>query len=335
MPDLDQLLAAVPPTGVVDTKEVATRLAEEVSDVDDAYVVCLGRPIDEVAIKHGVRTEPVGKVIKDMLESDELREQVTQRILRRHAEVRRGFYIHVPKTAGTSVKAALQSREDWVSLDTAWLRDRKEMPLDRMLGRLSRLHGKLSNGVEMLWLSGHTALCEYTTAGMIRPNDLVFGTIRNPLELYVSEANYIVRKIVQHPLQPTSLLRSQWLTEAALGPDADLSTAARALLFGSEGFRVEMQNIMTRFFAPPNDPHALNAYSHAFAWHCDLVPSDEVGAYLTALGVREDLSRLNVSTEDQLTWQDLTREERVAIVDRFAIQDMVFWNMTRLDRESA
>lgn len=108
-------------------------------------------------------------------------------------EKRRRFFIHVPKCAGTDLSAHLSVRfpaihQSLISLDYT--------PRPRLFAELSRLC-RLLPWFGTILVHGHMNLGEVLSTRLMRPFDEMFTTLRNPIDVALSQTNYILTRILQ------------------------------------------------------------------------------------------------------------------------------------------
>jgi hypothetical protein len=331
--DIDQLLAVmeeVTADAELTPGALAGAVASRVGDANAAYQMCLGRTVDEHAIKYGVQDRPLVELVSDLIGSAEFRATLVGRLLQRHESIRRGFFVHVPKTGGTSIESALASRSDWFIINAGALQDPRETTDAGLLLWLRSAHDALLAGQRMAWVVGHAPLAQWTSTHAIRDCDIAFTSLRHPLEVCTSSANYIVRKIVEAPLEPTSLAWSQWLLEADVAPGASTSEIAHRLLFKSVGFQREVANGYARFLGREQSS-GIDAFLHTLEAGCTIVPLNDMQVFLGQLGVESSLGRLNTSGPGSLQFKDLDRTDLAMLTERFAEEDLLFYGLATLN----
>jgi hypothetical protein len=126
-----------------------------------------------------------------MITTPKFRNGVIELILRAYPEKRRLFFIHVPKCAGSDLSAHLVRRH--TSLDSK-MRFGHWMSSDTLFSALADVAAstKLSNSI---FCHGHVRLADYANLSLIRPTDHVFSIVREPLDLTISQVNYILTRI--------------------------------------------------------------------------------------------------------------------------------------------
>lgn len=262
-------------------------------------------------------------IISALLESVEFRSTILVRLLHRHEDTKRGFYIHVPKTAGTTVTRSLESRDDWHVWTTA-LQDPILTPLDELLCHAHVAAKRLAGGLDRFWCVGHTSLARWQDLELLNDDAIVFATTRHPFELYVSMANYAVGHIAREPLHRLSLRWASWLYAETAIEDASLKSLAAAMLT-SEGFTAENADVYVRYLGGFSAT-AVSTFHRVRGTGCSLVPVAELPAFLESLGVDASrLGTLNASGRNALRVTDLGANQLGHLTDRLAAEDLKYW----------
>jgi hypothetical protein len=127
--------------------------------------------------------------------SDEFQKRVIENFLNAFPEKKRLIFIHIPKCAGTDLAFHLAPR--YLSLPSI-LAHEVWSPKDKLLNTLSQLT-RLTNYLDEILIYGHIELPIYLKSAGYRPDDRIFTVLRNPVGLVVSQANYVVSRIVADP----------------------------------------------------------------------------------------------------------------------------------------
>jgi hypothetical protein len=131
--------------------------------------------------------------LNELLLGDEFQAGLLSRFAEAYSDKRRLIFVHVPKCAGTDLSNKLKTRYPWVDyniMDTDWTTKRA------MLRHLSRLAVQL-RFADCLFLCGHGGLDYYMDRHLIRPGDEIFTIVRDPLEILVSQINYVLTRFSQ------------------------------------------------------------------------------------------------------------------------------------------
>jgi hypothetical protein len=129
--------------------------------------------------------------IHELLLSKRFQQQLIPMCLNAFPEKRRLIFIHVPKCAGTDLSANLMAKLPFLHqsmTEPAWL------STDELMGAISRfvLNIRFFNEV---FIGGHNSLRYYASHDLIRPCDKAFTILRHPLEIAVSQVNYILTRL--------------------------------------------------------------------------------------------------------------------------------------------
>jgi hypothetical protein len=135
------------------------------------------------------------KHFRETLLSRNFRKTLLATFLRVYPSKGRDVFIHVPKCAGTDLILNLGRRmlplPKLLELD-GWSND------DEFLEVLAGL-ARAAMRSERFFVYGHMELGEYAATAGIRPDDAVFTVLREPVDLMVSQANYVIGRLRQDP----------------------------------------------------------------------------------------------------------------------------------------
>jgi hypothetical protein len=127
--------------------------------------------------------------------SAEFQTTIRERILAAFPEKRRLIFIHIPKCAGTDLYEGASARFPRIYED---------------LSRPQWIHGGefflyLKNFVAMLresdsiFVHGHVPLSWYIDKNLFRFDDRVFTLVRDPLDIMLSQVNYVLKRFFEEP----------------------------------------------------------------------------------------------------------------------------------------
>jgi hypothetical protein len=128
--------------------------------------------------------------LHNLLLSDEFQSNLITLFLRAFPEKKRLIFVHVPKCAGTDLSANLMSRYPFLHeqmLQPHWIGK------DDLFQAISRLVLNL-RFFDQLFVTGHNSLRYYGSRGLIRPSDKVFTILRDPVEIAISQVNYVMTR---------------------------------------------------------------------------------------------------------------------------------------------
>jgi hypothetical protein len=98
--------------------------------------------------------------------------------------------VHIPKCAGTDLTFHFRAR--FPSLDRS-LTDPQWTAKPAMLQRIARVVAHL-HGSDRVFVHGHINLADHIAAGVIRPSDRAFTILRDPLQVAISQINYVLTR---------------------------------------------------------------------------------------------------------------------------------------------
>jgi hypothetical protein len=154
-------------------------------------------------------------VLNELLLSAEFQSNVLYNFLEAYPEKRRLLFVHIPKCAGSDLSANLVTRYpsiSWQITQLGWTSKRELFcSLRDIVLRLG-----LSDAI---FVRGHIPLQYYTRLNLIRPGDEVFTILRDPLEIVISQINYVLTRLRRN--------------EGKVEPDPDVKVWLQSLGLGS------------------------------------------------------------------------------------------------------
>lgn len=129
----------------------------------------------------------------EALTSTAFQKNVKDLLLNAFPEKKRRFFIHVPKCAGTDLSAHLSARFPAIHQS---LTSRDYSSQHRLFGELSQLI-RIIPFFDFVLVHGHMNLGAVLEARLLRPVDEMFTTLRNPIDITLSQTNYILTRIMQ------------------------------------------------------------------------------------------------------------------------------------------
>ncbi|HEY4040649.1 MAG TPA: hypothetical protein VGM32_02265 [Rhodopila sp.] len=132
---------------------------------------------------------------RDALLSRAFRERLMSAFLHAYPSTGRDVFIHVPKCAGTDLILNLGSRSLPIPkmLEVGgWTSDVEFIEIVSGLARAAIT-------ADRFFVYGHMELGKYADVAGVRPDDRIFTVLRDPIDLMVSQANYVIGRIRQDP----------------------------------------------------------------------------------------------------------------------------------------
>jgi len=285
------------------------------TDVDLRDISCsvLGRD-PESWLQTAASDYPPSQFLKEALECEEFQQNIVRLILNAYPEKRRLIHIHIPKCAGTHLRARLEVKYPTVcrALEAAiWT------PKPLLFETLHDIAISIPL-CDAIFVHGHTSIPWYLEHKLCRPSDFVFTVVRNPLEIVVSQVNYVVTRFLEDPgfLDPDT---SEWSGLLGLTPTEfdrspkGLANLARRILRKPS---VLTRNPLCEYLGDGNVESALNAIVRANIEITDVSRYDLwfEQKFAIATGVRENVSQKilklsELELEDIKVLQDLTNDQ--------------------------
>jgi hypothetical protein len=131
--------------------------------------------------------------LNELLLGDAFQNGLVPRFAAAYADKRRVIFVHIPKCAGTDLSNKLKTRFPWLDynvMDADWTSKHA------MFQHLSRLAVQL-RFADRLFLCGHGSLVYYLDCNLIRPSDQLFTIVREPVEIMISQINYVLTRFLR------------------------------------------------------------------------------------------------------------------------------------------
>ena len=174
------------------------------------YSAGLGRLPESLAVANNYGKENARQAFQDILNSPEFQAEITRNLLQAFPEKQRVLLVHTPRTAGTDFEERLAEKMPYIH---------QSMQFPDIVGK-QELYLHLRNfalNIDMadrILACGHQPLTFYVENSLRRPDDRLVTVIRDPLDLLISHANYIVTVLRSN--DPIRTDRQLWLHELGL-----------------------------------------------------------------------------------------------------------------------
>ncbi|MGE0223610.1 MAG: hypothetical protein AB7S57_10140 [Acetobacteraceae bacterium] len=129
--------------------------------------------------------------LNNLLHSQTFQENIIPFLLNAFPDRRRLLFVHIPKCAGSDLSLHLSSRTP--SIEQRWAERSWSSPAE-LFRSISHFAREVAF-FDRIFIRGHVPLDYYCNHHLIRPSDHVFTIVRDPLEISVSQANYVLTKI--------------------------------------------------------------------------------------------------------------------------------------------
>lgn len=231
---------------------------------EDTYWNILGRLPEESAFC-GLYALPQQRAnhIWDCLTSNELRLRFIERLTSIFPDRGKKLFIHVPRTAGTSIREHIEYRSNIVTWnfsleslnDSSSYREWNHLGLSYEEFLLKFLIQVSDVEERPIILTGHASLGDVLNRNIISPHDECFAVVREPLEIVKSLIKYHFKIARDHAERDDGRLWRERIF--AMAPewnlDGDLSADMVHKMVRSQAFRQECSNIMVRSFSADAD----------------------------------------------------------------------------------
>ena len=188
---LFEMMKAIPSEGGL--QKWANRFDWRGQSVAQIYQTVLARPQQEDEKRNSVGLMEPKAAFLTALQSAEFQTTTIRRICNAFPERQRLFFVHIPKCAGNTFSNGIAQRVSTFQFtleDMSWV-----LPLE-VIDNLSLASSKMA-GSSSLFFYGHRPLKPLLESGLYRHGtDRIIFVIRHPLDILVSEANYIAETII-------------------------------------------------------------------------------------------------------------------------------------------
>jgi hypothetical protein len=252
--------------------------------------------------------------LKEALECEGVQQNIVRLILNAYPEKRRLIHIHIPKCAGTHLRARLEVKYPTVC---RVLEEASWTPKPLLYETLHDIASSMPF-CDAIFVHGHRSISWYLENKLCRLGDLVFTVVRNPLEINISQTNYVITRFLEDPgfLDPDTCEWSDFLsltpTEFDQSPEGLANLARRILREPS----VVTRNPLCEFLGGGDAESALDAMVRSNIEITDVARYDLwfEQKFGIATGVRENVSRKilklpELELEDIEVLQDLTNDQ--------------------------
>ena len=153
----------------------------------------LGRQPDSLKASRKPDSYNARNHIRGALHSEEFQRKIISLMLAAYPEKQRLLFVHVPKCAGTDLRIGLSARYPTLGLGLTspeWT-SRQQL--------YDAIH-QAAVGMQFsdtILLHGHERLAGAVDRVMVRPTDTIITVIRDPVEISLSNINYIITRILQ------------------------------------------------------------------------------------------------------------------------------------------
>jgi hypothetical protein len=149
----------------------------------------LGSPVDKVP--PAWQPDAARDMLNELLLSRDFQQNILRLFLEAFPEKRRLLFVHIPKCAGSDLSHHLVGRFPSIAEQMRALHwTDKRLLFEALSDTVRRLHFS-----ETIFVRGHVNLADYLGQGLARPCDRLFTILRDPVEIAISQVNYILTRL--------------------------------------------------------------------------------------------------------------------------------------------
>ncbi len=157
------------------------------------YTAILGRPPESLQACRMPDAFNARDHMRGALKSPEFQRKIIALILNAYPEKHRLLFLHVPKCAGTDLRIGLSLRFPVLDIGLT----RPEWTSREQLYEAVHEAAVALRYSNSLLMHGHIRIGDALKQELVRPTDTIFTVIRDPVEIILSNVNYIITRILQ------------------------------------------------------------------------------------------------------------------------------------------
>ncbi len=135
--------------------------------------------------------EAARDILNELLLSRDFQQNILRLFLEAFPEKRRLLFVHIPKCAGSDLSHHLVVRYPCIAEQLRvphWTETR--LLFEALSDVVRQLHFS-----DTIFVRGHVNLAEYLEQGLARPSDRLFTILRDPVEIAISQVNYLLMRL--------------------------------------------------------------------------------------------------------------------------------------------
>jgi hypothetical protein len=164
------------------------------------YQTVLGRIPENAAVSHTAEDFDAREQFIEALQSREFRQNLVKLIYRAFPRHRRITFLHVPKCAGTDLIRKFDNK--YPSINNT-LTSEKWIDSTGLFSAIKRIVAEI-HCCDTIFVYGHMRLIFLIRQELIRSTDEAFTVLRDPLDMTLSQVNYVVTRLLAAAASPAS-----------------------------------------------------------------------------------------------------------------------------------
>lgn len=296
--------------------------------VRDTYLACLER-LPEAGVDQPDYPDrrTAARHLACSLTSDEYLSEFVRITTTAFLDAPRIFFLHVPKTAGSSVRAAFQSGGEHFVWDVSYgnrdvlVQERGWPWLFRELACQSAEPGR------SIAVTGHMTAATLLTPGRVRDGDRAFTVVRRPEEAVVSALNYAFTRVLDHAGRADAHIFGGWIQRAGFmlpaSPEDVTQEMAEAVLLAPD-LSAEWSRLLLRYISP--DGTIAGALNAASTLHMDVVTMGALPDYM-ASQFDLPLPVTNASRRFIPEFAALSRRAQIYVLSEICREDLALYDV--------
>jgi len=137
------------------------------------------------------KPEAARDLLNDLLLSRQFQQNILRLLLEAFPEKRRLLFVHIPKCAGSDLSHHLVGRYPSIAEQLRALHwTNKQLLFEALSDTVRRLQFS-----DTIFVRGHVNLADYLEQRLARPYDRLFTILRDPVEIAISQVNYVLMRL--------------------------------------------------------------------------------------------------------------------------------------------
>ena len=275
----------------------------------------LARAPGASAAADGPRFNPRA-VMSQTLQCNEFQTRLREIVLGAFPEKRRRIFIHIPKCAGTDLEVTLSRRFPSLHLHLTLSEITTKPMLFEHLQRMAVGLG-LSDSIS---LCGHVPLNWYVQRNLLRFEDDVFTSVRDPRSIVYSYVSFVLTRIVDNIGVPRRDV-TNWLADIGAEPLDSPPTPAYVAELGSRLLRTVSRNLICNYLG---DKTAASAFEGMVMSDIEITDMTRYSEWRRSKFSFEPPRRVNPS-KPLFTPETASKEDR-ELIEEMVSEDVIVYD---------